>query len=148
MVADFQEAGTVAVNASRSRCASSALRFDIGFILDGCPSQNSGRRCSQHLASASNRVRNGRQGHPSIGALMTDERLKLRSFRMRLLNHRRGFHHVAKATRIIRCKTAPSTVCPVSGIGGPDTSHFFNNIARRLPKKGLRATNNGFTTQH
>jgi hypothetical protein len=54
ITADFQETGTVAVNPSRSHLASSAWRFDMGFILDRCPSRNSGS-ISRRLEPAAQR---------------------------------------------------------------------------------------------
>jgi hypothetical protein len=134
--ADFQEASTVAAKASGSRCASSALRFDVGSILDGCP-----RGFRKALFTAS------RVGFEP-GAFRSDERLNLRNFGMRYCVTAAGFHHGAEATRIICWKMVSSIVCPVPGIADVDASHFFNSIARRLPKKGLRVADNGFTTQH
>ena len=53
-----------------------------------------------------------------------------------------------KQSESLAATQRPDIVCPVPGIADVDTSHFFNNIARRLPKKGLRVADNGFTTQH
>ena len=75
----FQETSPVAANASPSRWASSAWRFDIWFILDGYPSRNSGRRCSQHRSSGAQRW----AASPFIRDLIGDELMEPCNYGMR-----------------------------------------------------------------
>jgi hypothetical protein len=52
------------------------------------------------------------------------------------------------AKRITRSKATAAFVCPVPVISVLAYVAFFNNIAPRQTKKGLRATGIGFTTKH
>jgi hypothetical protein len=58
------------------------------------------------------------------------------------------FGQTAGAKQIIRCESRVRHRLPGIGHSAGARYLFFNNIAPRLPKKGLRAADNGFTTQH
>jgi len=58
------------------------------------------------------------------------------------------FDQTAEAKQITRCESRLRHRLPRIGHSSGARHLFFNNIAPRLPKKGLRAADNGFTTQH
>jgi len=62
-------------------------------------------------------------------------------------NHARRIRAIG-TKRIIRCKAVAAVVCPGPVIADRAYIAFFNNIAPRRIKKGLRASDNGFTTKH